>query len=184
MKTKLFLSFLLFTTTTLCQSAETAEINIRPGLWQMTTSSDLLLLVPHIPSDEMKRITDLANEYGLDLPQVEMGAAISQACITQEMSDLKTLPVLAQNELACVVKNSSRNANVYKAEFTCNNANFKGNAIAQATVTSAESFAGKAQFTGVAQGVNIDDQAQISGKWMQGNCGDVSPSNSQIPTSN
>ena len=171
MKSNSFFSFLLLISTTLCQSAKSAEISVRPGLWQIKTSSDLLLLIPHIPADEMRRITDLASEYGLDLPQVEMGEAISQACVTQEMSDLKTLPVLAQNDLACVVKKSSRNSNVYKAEFACNNANFKGDAIAQATVTNAESFAGTVQFTGVAQGVNVDDQAQITGKWMQANCG-------------
>jgi hypothetical protein len=75
--------------TQLTTTAQAADNNMRPGLWQITTSSDLLRLVPHIPPDQLQGIKDLASEYGLEMPQIENGAAISQTCITQEMADQK-----------------------------------------------------------------------------------------------
>ena len=51
-------------------TANAAENNMRPGLWQITTTSDLLLLVPHLPPDQMQSIKDLASEYGLEMPQI------------------------------------------------------------------------------------------------------------------
>ena len=152
-----------------------ADINVRPGLWQIMTSSDLLLLVPHIPADQMQSINDLAKEYGLELPQIEMGAAVSQACITQEMSAQKTLPVLAQNALGCVSKNANRTGNSYKAKFFCDSPDLKGDIFAEATITDAESFAGKTQFIGTAQGNAVNEEADISGKWINADCGAVKP---------
>ncbi len=67
----------------LSTTAHAADNNTRPGLWQIETTSDLLLLVPHLPPDQMQSIKDLASEYGLDMPQIENGAAISQTCMTQ-----------------------------------------------------------------------------------------------------
>ena len=171
-KFSLTFSLLLLTVTPLTHGA---DINARTGLWQITTSSDLLLLVPHIPADQMQSINDLAKEYGLELPQIEMGAAVSEACITQAISEQKTLPLLAQNSLGCITKSASRNGNLYKAEFVCDGADLKGNVIAEATITSAESFTGSTQFTGTVQGNAINDQAKIGGKWIETDCGAVTP---------
>ena len=88
----------------LVSTAHAAEINMRSGLWQITTTSDLLLLVPHIPADQLQSIKDLAKDYGLDMPPIENGAAISQTCITQEMADQKTLPNFYNAQLGCSSK--------------------------------------------------------------------------------
>ena len=64
-----------------------AETPIRPGLWEITTTSMLLALVPQIPPEQMRQLTNLAKQYGLDLPRIENGAATSRICITQEMAE-------------------------------------------------------------------------------------------------
>ena len=46
-------SFVL-TSPLLAATAHAADNNMRPGLWQITTTSDLLLLVPHLPPDQMQ----------------------------------------------------------------------------------------------------------------------------------
>ena len=79
-------------------AANAAENNLRAGLWQITTTSDLLRLAPHVPPEQIKNIKELANEFGFELPQIENGAAISQACITQEMAAHKTLPNFYQSQ--------------------------------------------------------------------------------------
>ncbi len=159
----------------LASAANAAELNMRPGLWQITTTSDLLLLAPHIPPDQMKNIKDLAKDYGLDMPQIENGAAISNACITQEMANQKTLPNFYQTELGCTSQNATRNGNNYKVDFVCNSAELKGNGTAEGAVTSPESFSGQTNFKGEAQGNPVNERADINGKWINASCGTVKP---------
>ena len=159
----------------LVATAHAAETNLRPGLWQIETTSDLLLLVPHIPADQMQGIKDIATEYGLEMPQIENGAAISQTCITQQMADTKTLPNFYNTQLGCTSKNATRNGNHYKIDFVCASADLKGNGTAAGTVTSAESFTGQTNFSGTAQGNAVNEQADINGKWLNASCGVVKP---------
>lgn len=166
---------LALVSTQLTTTAHAADNSMRPGLWQITTTSDLLLLVPHIPADQMQGIKDLAKEYGLEMPQVENGAAISQTCITQEMADKKTLPNFYNAELGCTSKNATRNGNNYKIDFVCTGADIKGNGTAAGTITTPEAFTGQTNFTGTAQGNPVNEKADINGKWVGASCGAVKP---------
>ena len=157
----------------LAATANAAENNMRPGLWQITTTSDLLLLVPHIPADQMQGIKDLAKDYGLDMPQIENGAAISQTCITQEMADQKTLPNFYNAQLGCSSKNATRSGNNYKTDFVCTSPDLKGNGTAVGTITSPEAFTGQTNFSGEAQGNPVNERADINGKWLNASCGAV-----------
>lgn len=159
----------------LAATANAAEISMRPGLWEITTSSDLLLLVPHIPADQMQSIKDLAKDYGLEMPQIENGAAISSACVTQEMANQKSPPIFAENQLGCATKNSTRTGNNYKMDFICDSADLKGNGTAEGVITSAENFSGQTKFNGLAQGNAVNEQADVSGKWISESCGAVKP---------
>lgn len=159
----------------LITTAYSAEFNMRPGLWEITTTSDLLLLTQHIPPSQMKSIKDLANQYGFDMPEIEHGAAISKTCITQEMANKKTLPIFYQEELGCASKNTNRNGNHFAVSFTCNSADLKGNGAAVGNLTSPERFIGQTQFKGLVQGVQVNEKADVDGKWMSASCGSVKP---------
>lgn len=74
---------------TIVTPVSAAQDNIRPGLWKVTTTSDLLALVPHIPSEHMQQIDNLARQYGLIMPKIQNNAATSQVCITQAMAHRK-----------------------------------------------------------------------------------------------
>ena len=159
----------------LAATANAADNNMRPGLWQITTTSDLLLLVPHLPPDQMQSIKDLASEYGLEMPQIENGAAISQTCITQEMADQKTLPNFYNAQLGCTSQNAARTGNNYKTDFVCDSADLKGSGTAAGTITTPEDFTGQTNFTGTAQGNPVNERADINGKWINASCGAVKP---------
>ncbi len=160
------------------QIAQAKTIQMRPGLWEIRTSSDLLRLVPHIPEDQMQNMQDLAKEYGLEMPEIENGAAISRTCITQEMANQQALPQMYQEELGCVSESATREGNAYKMNFTCNSVKLKGNGSAQGVITSPQTFSGSTQFTGQAQGAAVDEKAEIAGKWLGASCGNIRP-NSQ-----
>jgi hypothetical protein len=155
--------------------ANAAETNLRAGLWQITTTSDLLLLAPYVPPEQMQNIKELANEYGFELPQIENGAAISQACITLEMAAQKTLPNFYQSQLGCTSKQASRDGNNYKVDFVCASDELKGNGTATATITNPEAFTGQTNFFGQAQGNAVNEKADISGKWLNASCGAIKP---------
>lgn len=159
----------------LAPTANAAENNMRPGLWQITTTSDLLRLVPHLPPEQMQSIKDLAKDYGMEMPQVENGAAISQTCITQEMANKKTLPNFYNTQLGCTSKNATRSGNNYKVDFVCASPDLTGNGTAVGTITNPEAFTGQTNFTGEAQGNPVNERADINGKWISASCGTVKP---------
>lgn len=156
-------------------TANSAETNMRPGLWEITTTSDLLWLVPQIPQDQMDNLKDIAKEYGFDMPQIQNGAATSSACITQEMANQKNPPDFYQNQMGCTAKNATISGNKYRLDFVCTNAQLKGNGTAEGTFVSMERIKGQTQFKGFAQGNPINEKADISGRWINASCGNVKP---------
>lgn len=171
---KTFLALVCVSSFTM-SAANSADFDMRPGLWEISTSSDLLWLAPQMRPEEMQNLKNLAEKYGFDMPQIQMGEAISNACITQAMAEQKELPVFYQAELGCNTKNATRNGNNYKLEFVCSSPQWEGKGTAEGTFTSPERFAGRTHFDGVAQGLPINEYAGISGRWIDSSCGTVKP---------
>jgi len=166
---------LLLTAPLLSTIANAAETNMRPGLWEISTTSDFLLLAPHLTVDQMESVKDLVKDYGLDFPNIKNGTATAQACLTQEMVNKKTLPNFYQAQLGCNSKDANRNGNNYKADFICDSQTLKGNGTATGTITNPEAFLGQTKFTGKARGNPVSEKADIIGKWVNASCGSVNP---------
>ncbi|MEO6423532.1 MAG: DUF3617 domain-containing protein [Candidatus Nitrotoga sp.] len=156
-------------------AANSAEVKMRPGLWVITTTSDLLALVRLIPPDQMQNLTNLASQYGFDMPKINNGAATSNVCITQEMANQKIPTFLSQNQYGCDIKNVTQTGSDYKINLICESAMLKGNGITEGVFSSPESFAGRTEFNGVVQGNPVKEVAHTDGKWMSTSCGTVKP---------
>jgi hypothetical protein len=169
---KTFLS-LLAASFALAATAMAAEHNIRPGLWEVTTTSGLLKLVPHIPPNQMEQLRDLARQNGIDMPEIRNGAATSKVCITKEMADRKIPPNLYEHESGCAAKNVTHAGNSYKMDLVCDGARLKGNGKAEGSFTSPESFTGRTEFTGDVQGNPVNERADTTGRWIGASCGSV-----------
>lgn len=152
-----------------------AESVIRPGLWEVTTESDLLQLVPHVPAEQMQQITRIAKQYGLEIPQINNGTANSKICITPEMAKQEVPSYFFENQTGCTVKNASRTGNRYQMELTCSNAQFKGDGYAEGVFMTPESFSGQAEFDSVVQGSPIVAHAETSGRWVGEHCDIIKP---------
>lgn len=155
--------------------AKETNKNMRAGLWEITTSSDLLLLAQHIPKEQLKGFEEIAKEYGVEMPQLDNGTAISQACITQKMATQQSLPNFHQESLNCTTNKSVRKGNQYHVNFSCNSVMLNGDGNAKGIITSAEHFSGTSHFKGVVQGAPVNEKANIQGKWVSANCGKVKP---------
>jgi hypothetical protein len=159
----------------LAASANAAEHNVRPGLWEVTTTSGLLKLVPHIPPNQMEQLRDLARQNGIDMPVIRNGAATSKVCITKEMADRKIPPDLYERESGCAAKNVTHAGNSYRMDLVCDGARLKGNGKAEGTFTSPESFTGRTEFSGDVQGTPVNERADTNGRWIGASCGSVKP---------
>lgn len=148
---------------------------IRPGLWEITTTSDLLTLVSHIPSEQMDQITSLARQYGLEIPEIRNGAATSTICITQEMVEQEIPAGFFENQFGCAVKNATKVGNHYKVDLVCDSPEFKGNGKAEGIFTSPESFAGLTEFESVIQGNPVYAHAESQGRWIKSDCVVIKP---------
>ena len=69
------------------------KMQMKPGLWEMSASSELLNLVEQIPPNQMQNLSNLAKQYGFDMPKIQNGAATSKVCITPEMAAQNIPPV-------------------------------------------------------------------------------------------
>ena len=152
-----------------------AHQHIRIGLWEITTKSDLLALVPHIPSEHMQQLNNLANRYGLKLPNIENNAAISMICITPEMAQQEIPTYFYEHRSGCTVQNAVRIGNSYKMDLVCANPYFQGNGFAQGTLTSPESFSGNTEFDSTIGGNSVHASAETFGRWVGEHCVAINP---------
>lgn len=152
-----------------------AHQHIRPGLWEVTTRSDLLALVPHIPAEHMQQLSDLAQRYGLKLPKIENGAATSHVCITEAMASEDVPAYFYEHRSGCTVQNATRTGNRYQLEMTCSNAHLHGNGTAEGTFISPESFTGRTEFDSTVSGTPVHATAQTRARWIGERCTAVNP---------
>jgi hypothetical protein len=152
-----------------------ADVSIKPGLWEVTTTSDLLNFASQISTDQMDGLNALAKEYGFDVPEIKNGAAKSSTCITPEMAKQKILPGAVQNQAGCTVKKVTQNGNYYHMAFTCVNPELNGNGTAEGSFTNAETFTGVTNFSGTIQNVTVNEQANVNGKWLASSCANAEP---------
>lgn len=166
---------LLLSLLSIVSTASATENHIRPGLWEVTTTSMLLALVPQIPPEQMQELTNLAKRYGVDMPQIQNGAATSKVCITQQMADEEVPSYFHVQESGCSIKNAIRVENSYKMDLVCTHSQLKGNGRAEGTFTTPERFSGWTVFNGTVQDNPVKEQADTSGRWISANCGTVKP---------
>jgi hypothetical protein len=161
---------LLFTT-----NSHAAELLMKSGLWEITTTSRLLHLASQLPPDQLESINAFAKEYGLEIPEIQNGAAKSNSCITPEMAKQKTLPSTFENQAGCTIKHAKRTGNDYRMEYICKSTELDGSGIVEGTLSTNTQFNGRTTFNGLVQGNPFNEQANITGQWISANCALASP---------
>lgn len=151
-------------------TAHAVENKMRPGLWEMTTTSDLLSLAEQIPPDQMQNLGKLARQYGFDMPTIKNGAASSKFCVTREMAEQKIPPYLYHRQSGCEARNATRIENRYSADLACASDQVSGQGKTEATLTTPESFKGSSEFKGSVRGIAVDEHARTSGRWLNAYC--------------
>jgi hypothetical protein len=167
---KLSLSFSLLMALHMGAHAQENKIQMKPGLWEMSASSELLNLVEQIPPNQMQNLSNLAKQYGFDMPKIQNGAASSKVCITPEMAAQNIPPSAYHRQSGCETRNASRVDNRYSADLVCASDQVNGQGKAEATLNTPENFSGKTSFKGTVRGVAVDESANTSGRWLAATC--------------
>lgn len=152
-----------------------ADQHIRPGLWEVTTRSDLLALVPHIPSKQMQQLQILAKQHGLKLPKIDNNVIASKICITEVMAQQDIPTYFYEHNSGCTVQNATRTGNNYQLELACANKYFQGNGFAQGTFTTPESFTGNTEFESDISDIPLFATAELQGRWVGEHCIPANP---------
>ena len=139
-------------------------------MWGLTTTSELLKLVPEISEDQMKNLRAMAKRYGVEMPEISQGAATAKVCVTPQMAQEDIMPDLNQQHAGCQTSNATRFGNYYSIDITCDSMQIRGKGSASGTFTTSESFVGKSSFDGVVQGVPVTQQADTRGRWIASAC--------------
>ena len=154
-------------------AAAPVENAMRPGLWEVSTTSPLLKLAPQISPDQMAKLRQLAGQYGVGMPDISNGAATGRVCVSPAMARQNILPGLDQARSGCRSHNARRSGSHYQAEVSCAGDTISGSGIAQGDFTTPETFTGSSNFQGMVQGIPVDEHAQTSGRWISADCGSV-----------
>lgn len=151
-------------------TAQPVEHDMRPGLWQLSTTSALLALAPQLSERQRQDLDKLARQYGFSMPKIRNGAAISEVCITPDMARRKIPPVFQHRESGCEVRNAARDGDRYAMDLVCTGTQVSGSGRASGAFNGPEQFTGRSEFNGVVHGAPVNEQAETSGKWLRAQC--------------
>lgn len=133
---------------------------IKPGQWETSVTIQGL---PAIAPEQLEQL----RQFGIELP-VGGNAIVTQQCITPEQAKLKQ-PLLPQTEDGCSVRNYQHNGDKVTGDVSCNGA-IKGNGRFDMTLLSDSAFQGSISMQGTAQGLPVNQNSSISGKWVKPAC--------------
>lgn len=166
---------LVVTFSVLCLSAASsaapAQAGMRPGLWEVSTTSPLPQLAPQISPDQMAKLRQLASQYGVGMPDISNGAASGKVCVSPAMARQNIMPSLDQARSGCRSHDARRNGAHYQVEVSCDSTNISGSGTAQGDFMTPETFTGHSRFQGTVGGIAIDEHAETSGRWISADCG-------------
>ena len=141
---------------------------IKAGQWETSVKMQMQGL-PAIAPEQLEQL----KQFGIELP-IGGNAMVTQQCITPEQAKLKE-PLLPQTEDGCSVRNYHHNGNKVTGDVSCNGA-IKGSGKFDMTLLSETAFQGSLAMQGTAQGMPINQNSDISGKWVKATCDANTPS--------
>ena len=136
----------------------------RVGLWRITTRMDMPNMT-QIPPEQLAKM----REMGIQMP---MGNTITtEHCMTAaEVANDR--PPSTGREKDCTVENIKIAGGTYNADMVCKG-EMNGKGHVQVSYESADHYAGKLQFSGIAHGHAAAMTSTFEGKFISASCGPV-----------
>jgi hypothetical protein len=159
-----------------------AQTHLTPGLWesQVTMKSDNAQMdsamakmkeqLASMPPDKRAMVEQMMASRGMGAG----GTANSfRICMTKEQAERDSVP---QHDANCSQQDVTRSGNTMKYKFTCESR--QGHPVSGAgefTVNGPTAYTGHTVTTMTVQGKPTQMTADVTGKWLGADCGDVKP---------
>lgn len=154
-----------------CSVTAFAAGHMKPGLWQITSKSDMMKNMPKMPPEQLEKM----RQMGINIPTMQDGAMTTKMCVTKEMAERDQPPHGAQERIGCKPANVQYAGNSYSSDIVCDGPMMKGEGKVKGTFSDGVSYNSTYDFKGTSHGRPVDQHMESSGKWMGADCGDVKP---------
>jgi len=141
---------------------------MKPGLWQITMTSDAMKAAPKISPAQAAQM----RKMGIEVPDMGSGGMKTKVCYSKTMLAQNSVP--GQQSKECKTQNAKQNGDNFSAEYVCNGPNMKGTGTASGTMSSTR-FNIKSTFNGTLGGRATNQNSQVSGSFLSDNCGKIKP---------
>lgn len=166
----------------LCSSSGVFAQNLKPGLWQITTTmqgggqdiSAAMAMVQKklaaLPADQRKRMQDMLAKQGVQMGDASGDGLNLKVCMTQDMVDRHEL---APQKGDCMHTVGPRVGATMPYSFQCTQPPASGQG--EVTFISPEAYSVKMTATSSADGTPRTIDMQSNGRWLDSRCGDIKP---------
>lgn len=163
---------LMFITTLICcSSAVWAEGEMKPGLWEMTVTSDAFKAMPKMSPEQMEQM----RKMGVNMPKMQDGSMVTKVCMTKELLEHNQTQPPSQKEAGCQTKNVKKDSRGYSMDLVCDGENMKGTGKVKGVYSGREGFQSTYDFKGTSHGRPVNQHHESKGKWLEADCGTVKP---------
>src|SRR6478672_10466282 len=113
--------------------AAPAAADMKPGLWEMTITSDAMKNMPKLPPEQVEQM----RKMGASVPM--NGVMTTKICVTKAMAE-RDPSSMSTAESGCAMKNWQRSANAYSADMVCDRPEMKAQGKVKGSMPNNESF--------------------------------------------
>jgi hypothetical protein len=162
------------TAATLAQAPPAPKLNVKLGLWEMTTSVNLGGEMPGMTGMDMSKMTPEQQAQMQAAMKAMMGAhtSVNKTCMTKEKLDSSTFMMPDGANATCKPTIGTNTATTLDADVSCTGAETT-KAHVHIVATSPTAITGTASATTSQAGKTMTMDLKTSGKWIAAACGDV-----------
>jgi uncharacterized protein DUF3617 len=157
----------LFVTTVIL--AQTPALDVKMGLWEVTTAVDINGQMPGVDTSKMTPEQKARMEAAM---QGLTGAHAVKSCMTKEKFDRSNFMTMDQPGMTCKQTITTNTRTTLEASVVCTGAGSRTSQI-HLDALSSTSFKGYAKSSNAEQGRSMTVNVAMTGKWLGADCGDT-----------
>jgi hypothetical protein len=176
MKKLVFLGVLCSWAILVMAGDEINPLNVKLGLWQMS-STGTLTGRPPIPPDMLAKMTpEQRAKFDEAMKKIAAGAAknnVHKSCLTKEKMEKDQSPFLMENKASCKRTILKSTESRWESREVCEERGVKTEANLQIEVIDSEHVRGTLHATSAGNANSMNVKTELTGKWLGTSCGDV-----------
>ena len=169
---RLLSAVLLFISMGAVVFAQKPALNIKMGLWELTTMTQVGGQLPDIDTSKMTPEQKAKFEAAMKSAILGAHTNVAQSCVTQEKFDKSNFMMTDEDAKTCKQVVSTNTPTTLEAAVTCTGENPRDGQV-HIDALSSTAYKGTVKFTTTQRGRTMNVNGTIAGKWLVSDCGKV-----------